>query len=277
MVLIRGVEVVHWNPRLRIGVERLAPRGWPLPVRTNNFGDMLGPAVVERLAPPDVAEAPVGPQRLLAVGSILQFARDGDVVWGSGINGKLTADDSLTARRLDVRAVRGPLTAAALQRRGIPAPDVYGDPGLLAPALLGIPRHEPTIPVTSVPNLRELHAWRGRPGLLNPRSPYATVIETIARSALVVASSLHAIVIADALGVPVSPVRPQHEALFKYEDYYEGTGRRLPAMAPSFGQALATAAPPLEWSDTALLSAFPADLWAVDRWAVEREPDPVEN
>lgn len=266
---MRGVEVVHWNPRRRVGAGLFGRRGIPQPVRVNNFGDLLGPVVVGRLAPDMTGTA--GEARLISVGSILQFARDGDVVWGAGINGKLP-ESALTARHLDVRAVRGPLTAAILRRRGIPVPEVYGDPGLLAPGLLGITRQVPSIAVTSVPNLNEYRDWRGTPGLVNPRLPYRRVIETIACSAHVVASSLHAIIIAEVLGVPVSPVKPRHEAIFKYEDYYEGTGRRVPTMATSFDGAMGVVAPPLAWSGDALREAFPTDLWAV-----EREADPVDG
>ncbi|MEV8370922.1 polysaccharide pyruvyl transferase family protein [Microbacterium sp. NPDC064584] len=268
MTVVRGVDVVHWNPRVRIGTG-IVGKGIRMPIRVNNFGDLLGPVIVERLAPP--VTAPSDARRLITVGSILQFARDGDVVWGTGVNGKLP-ETSVSARSLDVRAVRGPLTAAILRRRGISVPEVYGDPGLLIPSLLGISRAEATIPLTSVPNLNEFAQWRGRPGLLNPRMPYRTVIETIARSAHVVASSLHAIIIADVLGVPVSPVLPRHETVFKYEDYYEGTGRNVPLMSDSFESAVDHVAPPLSWSDAQLRASFPTDMWAR-----QREPDPVEG
>ena len=254
MTRVRGVDVVHWNPR-----RSLAPGYLPRTTRVNNFGDLLGPVVVRALAPEgDVA--PEGGPRLLAVGSILQLARDGDVVWGTGVNGKVS-EDALRARALDVRAVRGPLTARVLRRRGAEVPDVYGDPGLLAPGILGISRQRPTIPVTSIPNLNERRSWRGKPGYLSPRTSYRRVIETIARSELVIASSLHAIVVAEVLGVPVAPVLPAHEAVFKYEDYYEGTGRRLPRLAETYEAATDFVVDPLTWSGDALRGAFPGDLW----------------
>lgn len=251
------MEVVHWNPR-----RSLLPGYLPRTTRINNFGDLLGPFIVGRLVPQSGEPNPEA-RRLLSVGSILQFARDGDVVWGTGVNGKMP-EESLRATRLDVRAVRGPLTAEVLRRRGIEVPDVFGDPGLLAPNLLGVRRaEEPTIRLTSIPNLNEYRAWAGRPGLVNPRSRFRKVIEAIARSELVIASSLHAIVVADVLGVPVVPVLPAHEAIFKYQDYYEGTARALPRLSRTYDEAmLASPAPALVWSSAALVDAFPADLWA---------------
>lgn len=258
VVELGGVELFHWNPRRPV---LPGPLGRLLPIRrpVNNFGDMLGPAVSTALAPLDALATE--PARLLSIGSILHFAQDGDVVWGSGVNGKVTGDPVGSAK-LDVRAVRGPLTAMALRQRGILAPDVFGDPGLLAPALFGITRDlQPTIEVTCLPNLHDFGSWRATPGLLSPRGDFITVMKTIAASHLLVTSSLHGIVIADALGVPVSPVRPTAESMFKYEDYYEGTGRALPIFSESVARALDASAPGLSWDSRTLVDAFPRDLW----------------
>ncbi|MDR7188709.1 pyruvyl transferase [Microbacterium sp. BE35] len=254
-----GIELFHWNPRRPAMPGRLGRR---LPVyrSVNNFGDMLGPAVSASLAPTGARAARTG--RLLSIGSILHFARDGDVVWGSGVNGKVDGD-LVGSDRLDVRAVRGPLTAEILRRRGVRTPEIFGDPGLLAPSVLGIARADrPSIPVTSLPNLHDFRSWRGAPGLLNPRRNFISVIKQIAASRLVVTSSLHGIVIADALGVPVAPVRPTAEAMFKYEDYYEGTGRRLPRFSTSMESAADARAPGLDWDPQELVAAFPLDLWS---------------
>ncbi|WP_141929774.1 polysaccharide pyruvyl transferase family protein [Microbacterium sp. SLBN-146] len=229
----------------------------------NNFGDMLGPAVAAALAPKEPSAA--RRVRLLSVGSVLHFAQDGDVIWGSGVNGKVSGE-LVGSRDIDVRAVRGPLTAEALMARGIVAPAVFGDPGLLAPSLFGVVRAEsPTIEVTSLPNLHDFASWQGAPGLLSPRRDFMTVMRTIAASRVVVTSSLHGIVIADALGVAVSPVRPGAESMFKYEDYYEGTGRSLPTFSQSVSDALDARAPRLDWDPQPLLDAFPRDLWLRSR------------
>ena len=210
-------------------------------------------------------------RRLLAVGSILKLARDGDTLWGIGANGKsLDADFSFTT--LDVRAVRGPLTRQFLQSKGVQSPEIYGDPGLLIGTLWT--RQElragaPDRRVTLLPNLNDLHRMRAegaapsvKDGLVDPTRPVKEVLAAIAASDLVVGSSLHAIVVAESLGIPARLVISASEPDFKYQDYYQGSGRASFTPAASMEEALAMGGePPLSWSPEALLEAFPRDLW----------------
>ena len=57
----------------------------------------------------ELDEPVIVPRRLLAVGSILHLARDNDVVWGSGVHGKIVVRRH-QFKQLDAREVRGPLT-----------------------------------------------------------------------------------------------------------------------------------------------------------------------
>jgi pyruvyltransferase len=255
-------EVVHWNPR-----KRLAPSG-PLRklrrvTRVNNFGDLLGPLIVQRMAeriglPPNAA----GPARLLAIGSILHLSRAGDTVWGSGVNGKI---EQASYPSLDVRAVRGPLTARVLRRSGLSVPNVYGDPALLLP-LLWTPDElhiEPgTRGVVYVPNLHDMGAFPS--SSLDPRGDPLSKVRHIASAELVVASSLHGIIVAEAFGVPVAAVASPSEPALKYEDYFEGTGRRMPTFAKSWRDVSGSSqSVPLSWNSSPLVESFPADLWSV--------------
>ncbi|WP_165350405.1 polysaccharide pyruvyl transferase family protein [Xylanimonas protaetiae] len=264
------VEVVHWNPRRRRRrtlAERLLGRHPTTPV--DNFGDLLGPLVVELLRRSRglPADGGTGPgRRLLAVGSILHLARDGDVVWGSGVNGKIPLA-ALRARRLDVRAVRGPRTRDVLAGLGIDAPAVYGDPALLLPlvdprlrAWAATPVHDLTV----VPNVHDLAALADHPAVVAPTAPLDAVLERVARSRLVVGSSLHGLVVAESLGIPARAVVAGHEHPLKYDDYYRGTGRDGADAAATVEEAVRRGgAPPPRWDPEPLLAAFPADLWRV--------------
>jgi len=262
-----NVELVHWNPS--------RPRfpgkfGRLLKVPTNNFGDLLGPMIVRRILERQGIEVQQGERsvRLLSVGSVLRLAREGDVVWGSGANGK-SLDAQHDYSRLDIRAVRGPLTKAFLEAKGITVPSVFGDPGLLVSHLWtreeigATARPEGT---TVVPNLHDYEAMGDRSKVVNPRGNVWDIVRRIACSKLVVGSSLHGIVIAEAFGVPARLVASRTEPAFKYEDYYRGTGRSEFEMAADVHSAEKMGGEPaLDWNPSALLNAFPSDLWAAGR------------
>ena len=257
-------EVVHWNP---VAWRRASQRGLGrlIPIRkgVRNFGDLLGPLIVARLRQQLSLGRESDPNsRLLAVGSIMRLAAPGDVVWGAGINGKTM--QGVTFPVLDVRAVRGPLTAQTLRAHGNTVPDTYGDPALLIPRLwteeeLGVSRRSQG--VVLMPNYNDIRDWPEN--ALSPLGNPLKKIRALASADVVIASSLHAIIIAEAFGVPTILVRSSKETLFKYEDYYLGTGRELPQVAPNWRAALDwTPTPPLtNWDPRPLIASFPSDLW----------------
>jgi pyruvyltransferase len=263
---IGTVEIFHWNPRKPVFP---GPLGRLLPVRrkVNNFGDMIGPVIVRGVldSGAHLQASQLRVRRLLSVGSVLHFAGNDDVIWGSGVNGKISADQH-RFERLDVRAVRGPRTRAFLLERGIETPEVYGDHALLLPQLwphvhdwVANKRYA----VTVVPNLndRKSGSWRGGQ-VLDPTQPLEVCVKRIAQSEFVVGSSLHALILADALGVPARRITSSHENDFKYEDYYAGTGRESVVAAGSVKEALALGGvEPMRWSSEPLWKAFPNDLW----------------
>lgn len=241
--------------------------------RINNFGDLIGPVLVERIASAERLGTSTG--RLLTVGSIMHFAREGDVVWGSGINGKVARHEHVF-RCLDVRAVRGPVTRARLAEMGIDAPDVYGDPALLVPDLFpDLPRGsmEPSSDYVLIPNLHDVPRFAGHPNFMSPREDWVTVAERIRSSRFVVGSSLHGLILADAYGVPAVRLRSISEPPFKYDDYAAGVSR--PAALEAFddvgtavrhGMDLAKDPQDMlvNWDRRRLLAAFPRDLWDAD-------------
>lgn len=259
-------------------------RGWPMlpyqaaelvfwrPTDGVNFGDDLGRTIVELMLAREgftIFDEVRKPRALLSVGSILAYANDNDVVWGSGVNGSVPAWRH-TYSNLDVRAVRGPLTRQFLMERGITVPEVYGDPGLLVKRLTKTRFDSPRSGVALVPNLHDMGLIQSENllkdfpevRLINPLRAWNTVVEEITRLEFVVASSLHGLIIAEAYGIPACYVRlSEHEGKFKYEDYYEGTGRRLEYVT-SVGEALAKGgAAPINFDYAALERAFPYDIW----------------
>jgi pyruvyltransferase len=239
---------------------------WSPPGGERNFGDHLSKIIAARVAAEhgltfdDEVSAPA---RMLAIGSILHFARDGDVVWGSGWNGKI-AFDRLHAANLDIRAVRGPKTAAFLKERGFDVPAVFGDPGLLTRRYFGdrFPLR-PSREFIVIPNLNDLATTGSLPNVCSPLQGWNRVVDAITQARRVVTSSLHGLVIAEAFGVPVRLIRfSGAEDSFKFDDYAMGTGRDPLGVSDTLDHAL-SAEPyaPIAFDEEALVQAFPTDLW----------------
>lgn len=198
-----------------------------------NFGDELFHAIVSRLTGTEVrlCEPSYLGRKALIGGSTLGFARPGDFVWGPGLRDGEVPEP---VRDLRVFAVRGPLTAEALRRKGISVPQVYGDPAILFPKLfpevIAAGREEP---VGLVPHFREMLVQPLPPRVdgakvIRADRPYAEVLTDISRCRRIVSSSLHGIICAEVLGIPVEPYKipGRHaEPDFKFQDYYASTGR----------------------------------------------------
>lgn len=213
------------------------------------------------LYPEKICADPTLQNRLLAVGSILHFARDGDIIWGTGINGKV--DLNLHRfKNLDVRAVRGPLTRDLLIRTfHIACPEVYGDPGLLMSLLFPELQTNPQTEFIVIPNLNEISDYADLPNLVLPIEDCWEIVHKILTTKRVYSGSLHGIVVAESFGIPAILLRiTEKESLFKYRDYYEGTGRREFPIAYSLEEAFKMAPPPPPHCDLkALLNSFPFD------------------
>ena len=258
--LVLGREIVRWNP--------LRPQPDGSSARVDNFGDLLGPLIAQRIlwlnnVSPSVADS----RRLLTVGSILHFARAGDVVWGSGVNGKVPGR-KVGSTKLDVRLLRGPRSRAHLDNMGAKAPRLFGDPALLLPTLFPESRAwtaAKTRDVLVVPNLNDQSLFNNELPVISPRNDIWMVVRAIAQSKFIVASSLHALILADALGIPSRAVKPDAEHHTKYMDYYEGTGRTRVQLARTYNEALDLGPTVMGTYDVeGIYNSFPIDLWCKD-------------
>ena len=221
-----------------------------------NFGDYLSYYLVKAICADRVAI--VGQDyrnKLLAIGTILSAAQDGDYIWGTGAR---RSDEIIPYRKnLTIKALRGPLTAAVLKRNnllGNQSTDIlYFDPAVLItiihPELKPIhPKADSaTVIIPHYADLKYLKEWNSQglfsdaTRLVSPFSHPLYIAKSIRKARRVIASSLHGLIMAEALGVEAVPFRlaTSHEPIFKYEDYYEGTGRPLPKVARSPKEALA--------------------------------------
>jgi len=194
-----------------------------------NIGDVISPYIVSSLAKREVKAADKREHpKLLAVGSIMHYARAGDVVWGTGV---ISDNARLKSKRIRVAAVRGPRTRAYLLRHGVDCPEIYGDPAILMPELLNVGPVEKKYSLGIVPHYKDTH-------LVNVNDPSIKIISVTEDASefvanlmsceRIVSSSLHGIILAESYGVPADWVKLSENLVggeFKFYDYYEGTGR----------------------------------------------------
>lgn len=233
-----------------------------------NFGDRLADIISRQMLAMQslsLDDEVIRQERLFSIGSVLHFTKTGDHIWGTGWNGKIP-EKEFKARNLKVHAVRGPLTAEFLKSRKIDVPEIYGDPALLIPHIFKNRfKPNPEKDYVFVPNLHDLSLVSDLPNVVSPLWGWNNVVESILKAKLVLASSLHGLIVAEAFGIPARYVRlTQTEDLFKYKDYYFGSGRTESEFkfANSIEEGIEMGgAPAIRYNPLPLMKAFPLALW----------------
>jgi len=199
----------------------------------SNWGDILTPAVVRGFTG-SLPERSRLEGKYLIVGSILRTVRAGDIVWGAGMLDPDLLPDPFP-KDVTFLAVRGPLSRQALLDRGQKVPELYGDPGLLAPYL--IPTDEPEVQhdIGLIPHYMDqgpLGYLKDVPGVhvINIRAGLKKVVLEVRSCARIVSSTLHGVILGDAYQKPTAWLRVDGaERLtggdFKFRDYLLSTGR----------------------------------------------------
>ena len=271
-----ALRTFHWRPRP-------AREATPQELASGRFifgnvGDSLQQHVSAQALGLRTFHAEHGGRRLLGAGSIAHRAGPGDVIWGSGFKDVPLAVSAEDKASILVRAVRGPLTAEYLGRQGVdvPADVAFFDPGLLVGELFrdeiaALRRAARPQGLLLVPHYRHTADWLDRltgrdVRLRTVDCDLFVMLREILAAEVVVSSSLHGLILAEAVGVPAVLLRPPPtEPFTKYEDYYQGTGRATfpviddPADAMRSRIAL-PASPPADWRRTL---PSPTDLAAL--------------
>lgn len=194
----------------------------------DNFGDELLAYLLARLA--GIECVFTHNKAFIAIGSIVRFATDRSIVWGSGI---IRADETITGKPKCL-AVRGPLTRDKLLSYHVPCPAVYGDPAMLFP-LIYTPKRRPAdkaaliVPHFKHTDLIPLYPdFDYRPLHLTSLYDIEPIIDDIASARCVVTSSLHAFIFCVAYGVPVAVFKLDSKGIggdnIKFDDFCAGVG-----------------------------------------------------
>jgi pyruvyltransferase len=220
-------------------------------VRSNNFGDALSPVIYKFITGREAVWSD-RPPRMLAIGSIAHTAELGDVLWGTGA----MAANLPIKKGVRASAVRGPLTDAMLET---PC-GVYGDPALL------LPRFYPVDHVGGDVCVIPHYVDKGLVNGIDPFSPWKTIVDAMAKCDLVISSSLHGIVVAEAYGIPAVWAEFSDNVAgegFKFRDYYAATDREVVPVDMRGGLRMDNLLPPdiPEFDVDRLLTAFPHMSW----------------
>lgn len=215
---------------------------------------------------------------LIAIGSLLGGRGFFDaVVWGGGVR-SFSEAASLGKRKyiqkLDIRAVRGPISRQILQQAGkYTCPEIYGDPAILMPEIypscpqksnkVALVSHFlscDTIPEENADCIKKIDI---------KTTDYAQFIDEITKCSKVISSSLHGIILAESYGIPAVFLGKCREIEWlKYYDWYFSTHRTNIRIAHSIKEALEMdplPLPKLNEMRSNLIASFPYDLWENDK------------
>jgi len=170
-------------------------------------------------------------QKLVSIGSVSQFIGEKDVVWGTGC----ITQNAIFNKPHKILAVRGPLTRNEFKLKGIECPDIYGDPALLFPLIwnktktkthkVGIIPHYVDIDNPIIKQLEE----RGFK-IIDICSGITEFLEDLLSVEMVLSSSLHGLIAADAYGIPNSRIIFSDKVFgghFKFIDYCLSVDRKI--------------------------------------------------
>lgn len=167
------------------------------------------------------------------IGSLLGWANqkyNNVYVLGSGIR---TENDKITKNtKMKIYSVRGPLTRQYLKNFDYDVDDIYGDPALLLPKFYNpnkVSLCENKIGV--VGHLTNFHKYNSIPDnyiMINPTWKWEKVVDYIYSCDIILSSSLHGLILADAYSIPNIWLDeyPLNEGHFKFKDYFLSQNRK---------------------------------------------------
>lgn len=190
-----------------------------------NFGDLLSGLLIKKFCKLPSEWAAPEDAELVMVGSILEHLSEdwAGIVAGAG---RLHEKSKIKLPNAKILALRGHLTA-----RQFKGDYVIADPGLLADELIREEDKEYNLGIVPHWTDKELEKnpifLKYNPKIIRPNDDPIKVIKEIGSCKKIVSSSLHGIILADALGIPrrieVAPrllSHPHQEGgLFKWRDY----------------------------------------------------------
>ena len=211
---------------------------------TKNWGDVLSQFLLEHYSGKklnkddvfyfdDAAHMLDKNGKIVGIGSSMKYVRPDDYVWGTGCIDEHHVGD----KPKKVYSVRGPLTRDILLKRGWDVPEVYGDPALLFPQIYN-PTIEKKYKIGLIPHCLDFYSLDGLKAInhmedmgikiINVTAGINEFIDQLKECEMIISSSLHGLIAADAYGIPNYRVKISklvHGGDFKYKDHYASVKR----------------------------------------------------
>lgn len=229
------------SPEISIGRARFIAAAWSATRARPNLGDSMAGFLLTKILGMPIVQVPMRSRpKLLSIGSVFDHALPGDICWGTGT----MLNKEVVAEGVKVLAVRGPRTARLI--RGTEVPKIFGDPAVLLPEIF-TPQPSQPVKLALVPHYVDYEFIRGHvnndPSVRVvdvAKMNWKSTVSEITSAEIVISSSLHGIVVAEAYGIPALWVRISDKVgggIHKFLDYYESTQRY---------------ASPVEWRDSTI-------------------------
>lgn len=217
---------------------------------SDNFGDILNPLLVEELSGLKVQHKDIlgglgnairkivkgvfflntkfwkqiyfpGQKTVVGMGSIISWANEDSVVWGSGF-----MNTNETFQGKEIKAVRGKYTAKKLEESGFGSCKVFGDPALLLPLWIkeaSLKKYKLSI----IPHWKEVDYFKekfgGKYNVIDLRTKDVLhVINEITASEYILSTSLHGVIVPHAYKIPALWLKKGYIDTdgFKFKDYF---------------------------------------------------------
>jgi len=167
-------------------------------------------------------------EHIMMVGSILPFANEHSVVWGTGF---MHAQSTMMGMPKKITAVRGPLTLKRLQELGYDGKAVFGDPTMLLDWSFSGLSHGYEYGV--IPHYIDRKLVEGWPDDILfidiQQRDFKNIYRQVWDCKKIITSSLHGLILADICEVPALWVKLSNNLAgddMKFHDYFASIGRK---------------------------------------------------
>lgn len=185
-----------------------------------NVGDNLTKPILEHFL--NITIEVVDPwikNKLLGVGSIIHFAAENDIIWGSG----LISNNPVQLKNCNILALRGKHSANLLKSDC----NVFGDPAVLLPLIYN-PPIEKIHKIGIIEHYVDKGLYIGDGHRIDVLLDWKSFVNELKTCEYIKSSSLHGLILAEAYDIPCEWITLSNNIIgngFKFRDYLSASNR----------------------------------------------------